>query len=726
MIQHLLGKRPETTMHHCRSGNRFLCGSMVAAALLLGLLVLPGTAGAVGEDVTPPTISTLSVSPNNVNVTSGSQTVTATATITDPAAPGGESSGFASGYVTFRSPLAGQAATGFFQHQTGDPADQHRATITIPQFAEGSAAGVTWKPSVSLSDRTGNTKLFSSTELQALGINADLTVQSVPDTEAPKITALSVSPSAVTVSGGAQTVTVTATITDNLSGVGNFSSFISFASPGFSQAQGGSFQRQTGDPADQFKATVTIPQYARRGTWTVSSVQLSDRVGNTSFLNRSQLQAQTPPLDATIEVTSDPHDITAPQLDSISAEPACVDPPAPGACVDATSQDQQVTVKATITDPAAPGDASSGASGASLGYSSPSGIQHASGFLQRTTGDEFQGTVTIRQFAEAGPWRPSLTVFDRAGNNRFISDQTQLADARIGVSKIVSCVTVNPGGPPCESGANPTPTDPVVSSLTIPPGGTGGQVDLRITPRTTDAPGFYVLDQQLDIEAPTQPDTSHPLKIVFKIDTSVLNPSDPQVQLPPGCTPGSSPTVCPFTVFKNGTQVNSCTAVPPTAIAPDPCVVDPQEQQGNTRIITVYSTSASSWNFGVSLEENGRPDCSSVKATPNLFWPPNHKLNVVKLSGGSDPDGDPLTLTVTGVSQDEPTGGGPDAQATSRPNKVMLRAERSGNGNGRVYRIAYELSDGTDSCTGTTKVSVPHSRNKNAVDSGGTFNSFAP
>jgi hypothetical protein len=166
--------------------------------------------------------------------------------------------------------------------------------------------------------------------------------------------------------------------------------------------------------------------------------------------------------------------------------------------------------------------------------------------------------------------------------------------------------------------------------------------------------------------------------------------------------------------------------VPPGAIAPDPCVVDPQEQQGTTRIITVYSTSASSWNFGVSLtiNENEPPDCSSVTVRPNVLWPPNDGFRVVSLSGGSDPNGDPLTLRVTGVTQDEPIDGAPDARAAAQPNQVGLRAERNGKGNGRVYRISYELSDGTDSCTGTTNVSIPHDRNKTAVDSGKTYNSF--
>jgi hypothetical protein len=74
-----------------------------------------------------------------------------------------------------------------------------------------------------------------------------------------------------------------------------------------------------------------------------------------------------------------------------------------------------------------------------------------------------------------------------------------------------------------------------------------------------------------------------------------------------------------------------------------------------------------------------------------------------------------VTITITGVTQDEPLNGlgdgdtAPDAAAVSgHPDQVQLRAERSGTGDGRVYRIAFTVSDGKSSCTGTVFVGVPH------------------
>src|SRR5262245_8499436 len=80
---------------------------------------------------------------------------------------------------------------------------------------------------------------------------------------------------------------------------------------------------------------------------------------------------------------------------------------------------------------------------------------------------------------------------------------------------------------------------------------------------------------------------------------------------------------------------------------------------------------------------NHNPICTAVNGGPNL-WPPNHKMHLISLTGATDPDGDVVTLTVTGVTQDEPLNGvgdgntSPDATPGTASNQVNLRAERSG------------------------------------------------
>jgi dipeptidyl aminopeptidase/acylaminoacyl peptidase len=123
---------------------------------------------------------------------------------------------------------------------------------------------------------------------------------------------------------------------------------------------------------------------------------------------------------------------------------------------------------------------------------------------------------------------------------------------------------------------------------------------------------------------------------------------------------------------------------------------------------------------------NRPPDCSGVSASPDVLWPPNHKLRPVELSGATDPDGDPVSLAITGVTQDEPVGSAADAVRSA--GGVRLRAERDAGGDGRAYRIGFEASDGNNgTCTGTVKVGVPRHGNRAPADSAPpSFDSFGP
>src|SRR3990172_7434580 len=47
------------------------------------------------------------------------------------------------------------------------------------------------------------------------------------------------------------------------------------------------------------------------------------------------------------------------------------------------------------------------------------------------------------------------------------------------------------------------------------------------------------------------------------------------------------------------------------------------------------------------------PVCSGAAASEAVLWPPNHRYRTITIRGVTDPDGDPVTITVTGITQDE-------------------------------------------------------------------------
>ncbi|HEX8178042.1 MAG TPA: hypothetical protein VF525_00725 [Pyrinomonadaceae bacterium] len=127
------------------------------------------------------------------------------------------------------------------------------------------------------------------------------------------------------------------------------------------------------------------------------------------------------------------------------------------------------------------------------------------------------------------------------------------------------------------------------------------------------------------------------------------------------------------------------------------------------------------------VSANRPPDVSQARPSVAALWPPNHDLIAVSIQGVTDADGDPVTIRVTRVMQDEATndkGDGdkcPDASGVGTAS-AQLRAERSGKGNGRFYTIFFEATDGRGGSTpGSVRVSVPHEQDGQAIEDGASF-----
>ena len=125
------------------------------------------------------------------------------------------------------------------------------------------------------------------------------------------------------------------------------------------------------------------------------------------------------------------------------------------------------------------------------------------------------------------------------------------------------------------------------------------------------------------------------------------------------------------------------------------------------------------------------PDCSGAFASVDELWPPNHTFHSVSVEGVTDPDGDPISITITGIRQDEVLNGVgdgntcPDATGVGS-STAEVRAERSGLLDGRVYHIFFLAQDGQGgACEGSVTVCVPHDQKPGhvCVDQGPLFDS---
>ena len=137
--------------------------------------------------------------------------------------------------------------------------------------------------------------------------------------------------------------------------------------------------------------------------------------------------------------------------------------------------------------------------------------------------------------------------------------------------------------------------------------------------------------------------------------------------------------------------------------------------------------------FDLTVEANRPPDCSTAYPSVSMLWPPNHKLVPVSVLGVTDPEGSPVTIAVTRITQDEPVnslGDGdtsPDGAGLGT-DTAWLRAERTGAvpHNGRVYRIHFTATDALGaSCQGAVDVCVPHDKGERAscIDDGQFYDS---
>src|SRR6185295_146963 len=114
--------------------------------------------------------------------------------------------------------------------------------------------------------------------------------------------------------------------------------------------------------------------------------------------------------------------------------------------------------------------------------------------------------------------------------------------------------------------------------------------------------------------------------------------------------------------------------------------------------------------FDVIVADTTPPVITSISASPNSLWPPNHRMVNVAVTATAVDAVDPAPVTqIVSVSSNQPVNGTGDGDSApdwviTGPFSLQLRAERSG-GSDRIYTITVESTYSAGN-VGTATVTV--------------------
>ncbi|MBM4035180.1 MAG: HYR domain-containing protein [Planctomycetes bacterium] len=255
------------------------------------------------------------------------------------------------------------------------------------------------------------------------------------------------------------------------------------------------------------------------------------------------------------------------------------------------------------------------------------------------------------------------------------------------------------------SGSSDPDGDPLTYQWTWPGGSATGVRPTVTLPLGTTTVTLVVNDGQAD----SDPDT---------VDITVEDKTPPELVVP-------SPIVVEQATG-DGTRVEwECIAADICDAEVDVMCVPPSGSVFPLGVTTVTCTATDDSgnqtvrSFTVTVRDTTAPVIESAWATPNVLWPPNHKMADVAVGAvvGDICDAAP-SWKIVGVASNEPVNGLGDGDtapdwAITVEHSLKLRAERSGKGSGRVYTITIQATDASgNTATANVVVTVPHDRKK--------------
>jgi hypothetical protein len=249
-----------------------------------------GTDGSV--DQTPPKVTGVVLSADSVDIAAGDTIVDITVTITDAG------SGVLGGAIFLFSPfLPGNRNDYHARHCTlgrTDPVANPASWTCRITFSPHNVGG-RWHIQMRISDRGGNERMLDGEKLEASGMRGVIKVANAnPDLTAPTVSGISIAPDSINLTTATDTViTVSMTAADAAAGVEW--ALIIFSSPGSADRPlcyaGHSLPFDTPTNQVTLSCKVALPRTLAAGTYTIESVDVHDRVGNTASMEKTDLAA---------------------------------------------------------------------------------------------------------------------------------------------------------------------------------------------------------------------------------------------------------------------------------------------------------------------------------------------------------------------------------------------------------------------------------------------------
>ncbi len=366
------------------------------------------------DDLAPPDLAYLDITPDTVDTGSSSGLVTFTLQITD------EMSGFSYLIMYLKSPSLQQSYSIQVNWQypvSGDEFDGiYQRAFAFPQYTESG----TWKiTQIYIRDTVSNTRIINTQDIIDRGFSPYIFITGGPDLAAPMLLDLQIDPDTIDVSQYAKRVNFTFRVTDDIAGF--YYLIVYVRSP--SNKQYRSFQVQeryyriSGDKFDGiYNRTFQFNEHHEAGTWRITQIVLYDYVRNYRYITEQQMIDAG--FETRIEFISDPHDILGPVLEDLEIDPRVVD---------TSAGPQIIWFTLNVSDHLA------GLYNTMLRIVSPSGAQQWSkSRLARYSifsGDIFLGLnklgIILPQYSETGTWKiTSICLYDNVTNRRCYGYQT--------------------------------------------------------------------------------------------------------------------------------------------------------------------------------------------------------------------------------------------------------------------------------------------------------------